>query len=209
MNSQLFATQQNKFILNTENSPVVRWPCKLLYHSWLRRTFLWFCKLTPFCESFQENKQNEIPDIWIIRLQKKNNTYIWAVGFLKQKCEMSVTILCVLLRALHSCAHLACCNGRRISESSSPFQDNWKTVLKAEQQLKNKHIFSFISGLGTATLKISEILPLPIKKNELQAVMIMCHSQKHSYLLAIFWKGYLLSIKWQVLLIIMMMISVQ
>jgi len=72
------------------------------------------------------------------------------------------------------------------SESSSPFQDNWKTVFKAQRQLENKHIFSFISGLGTATLKITEILPLPVNKNELQAVMVMCHSYKTFLLVGYF-----------------------
>lgn len=92
----MFATQQNKFILNTKNSPVFRWPCKLFYHSWLKITFLWFCKLTPFCESFQENKQNEIPDIWIIRLQKK--LYIYSSSWLPEAKMQNVSdnFVCVV-----------------------------------------------------------------------------------------------------------------
>lgn len=51
------------FLFNLNTSPVVCWPPKVFYHSWLRSALLWLCKLIAFGESFQENKQNEMPGI--------------------------------------------------------------------------------------------------------------------------------------------------
>lgn len=84
------------------------------------------------------------------------------------------------------CTHLAGCNRQRFyfraySFISAQLED---TFLKAEQQFRNKHIFSFISGLRT--LKISKILPLPVNKNGLQAAMIVCHSYQTFWLVGYF-----------------------